>query len=353
VRLTFITPLALLFALVAIVPLVVYLLRERRLAGVRRALRIARPPIGSQLVLMVAVAAVPALLGLAAAQPVVETTRRVQERTDVQAFVVLDVSRSMLASTSPGAPTRFDRARSFALGLREAFPEVPFGVASLTDRVLPHVFPTTDERVFEAALERALGIEQPPPSTAYYVALATKLGSLQAVPEQNFFPPAAKKRVLVVLTDGETQPPDATLARAFEGQPRVATMYVRFGSADERIYETGVAEGGYRPNPRSAALLARVAEATHGQVFDERDAADAQEAVRAAVGTGETITIDEDSGRLALMPYVTLAALVPLALILLRRNVWWRLPAVRRQWRRKRPREAAKVSAARGVAQPG
>ena len=59
----------------------------------------------------VALAAVPVLLGIAAAQPVLETTHVVPERTDVEAYVVIDVSRSMLAAAGPGEPTRFERAQ--------------------------------------------------------------------------------------------------------------------------------------------------------------------------------------------------------------------------------------------------
>jgi hypothetical protein len=300
--------------------------------------------------LVVALAAVPALLGVAAAQPVVETTKTVRQRTDVQAFVVLDVSRSMLASRTAGAPTRLDRAKDLALTLREELPEVPFGIASLTDRVLPHLFPTSDLRVFDATLERAVRVENPPP--AAYATLATQLGSLRGIPEHSYFPPSARKRVVVVLTDGESEMPEGDLAAAFEREPRIRTVFVRIWDADEAIYETGIAEGGYSPDPRGEAITARAAELVGGTVVPESDPGSLLEAVRGAVGTGETVARSESSGRLALMPWVTLAALVPLAFVLLRRNVWWdrRLavprPAVRRP-------EGAKVSEPRGVAQPG
>ena len=38
------------------------------------------------------------------------------------------------------------------------------GITSLTDRVLPHLFPTLDPNVFESVLHDAIGIERPPPS---------------------------------------------------------------------------------------------------------------------------------------------------------------------------------------------
>ncbi len=320
----FVTPLGATFALSALVVLAVFARRRRRLSEIQQALGLERPTLRSQLPLLLALAAVPVLLGIAAAQPVIETTRTLPERTDAQVFVVVDVSRSMLAGAEPGAPTRFDRAREIALGLRQEFPEVPFGVASLTDRVLPHLFPTVDGSVYAATLTRSLGIEEPPPG-AYYLTVATNLTSLRLVPEKHYFSASAKQRVLVVLTDGESQALEPDLARAFKRRPGIDTVFVHLWDAEERIYETGVEEGGYRPDP-SEDTLARAAALVGGQVFDEDDAPAAAAAVSAALGEGETIAQERESGRLALMPYLTLAAILPLGAILLRRNVWWSRP---------------------------
>ena len=350
-----VTPLGIFFALTALIPLSIFLLRRRRLQELRRALGLEKSSLRSQLPLIAALVAVPALLGLAAAQPVLETTRTVRERTDVQGFVVLDISRSMLASRSGGTPTRLDRARSIAAALRADVPEVPFGVASLTDRVLPHLLPTTDERVFDATLERSVKVDNPPPAIVY-ATVATKLGALRAIPEKSYFPPSAKKRVVVVLTDGESEMPGGDLAAAFEREPRIETVFVHVRGEEEAIYETGVAEGGYSPDPRSEAILGRAAELVSGRVVRESDTPGLSAAVRRAVGTGETITRSESSGRLALMPWVTLLALVPLAFLLVRRN-FWAGSRLRIRLRARGPAEAApeaaKVPAPRGVAQPG
>jgi hypothetical protein len=328
-----ITPLGALFALTAFVPLLVFLVRRRRLASIRAALGLPEPTLRSQLPMLLALAAVPALLGIAAAQPVVETTRTAPERTDVQALVMVDVSRSMLAAGGPGAPTRFERAREIALELRASVPEVPFGVASITDRVLPHLFPTTDRALYTSTLRRALDIEKPPPG-AFYLTHATNLNSLRAVPEKGYFPPSAKRRVLVVLTDGETQALEPGLEQAFRRRPRVETVFVHLSRPDERIYETGVAEGGYRTDPGSAASLDRAAALVGGRVFEEDDIAGVTSAVRALVGEGQTVNRRQETGRLGLMPLLTALALVPLVLVLLRRNVWV-------QPRRRRASEAA------------
>lgn len=351
----FVTPLGILFALTTLLPVGVFLLRHRRLGEIRRALGLDAPSLRDDAALLAALVAVPALLGIAATQPVVETTRTVAERTDAQVFVVLDISRSMLASEGRGAPTRLERARLLAADLREQLPEVPFGIASLTDRVLPHLFPTTDARVFDATLDRTVAVDNPPPTT-FYAALATKLDALRVLPEKSYFPDSAKRRVVVVLTDGESETPESDLAAAFEREPRIRTVFVRLWQPDEGIYEAGVAEGGYTPDPRSAAITARTAELVGGRVLEERDTAGLVAAVREAVGVGRTVSRAEGSGRLALMPWITLLALVPLGLLFLRRNFWWggrlrvRLPA-------RRPAEvspeAGKVPAPRGVAQPG
>lgn len=346
------TPYAALFALSGVVPLAVVLERGRRHREIRRALGLAEAPLRSQLRLVVALAAIPALLGLAATQPVLSTERTVRERLDAQVFVVLDVSRSMLAAEKPGDPTRFERARAVALRLREQLPEVPFGLASLTDRVLPHLFPTSDGAVFAATLERSLGIERPPPG-AFYLTVATSLNALRVLPEKRYFPPSARRRVVLVLTDGETEPPLADLATRFRRGPRIETIFVRFWGAGERIYETGVAEDGYRPDPRSAALLARAAALGGGRVYEEGEVEAAAQALRRAVGEGETAKRRLGSARLPLMPYLTLAALLPLAFVLLDRNRWWESPLARRRRRRDHRATAAKVSPVRGVAQPG
>jgi hypothetical protein len=158
--------------------------------------------------------------------------------------------------------------------------------------------------------------------------------------------------VVVVLTDGESEMPESDRAAAFEREPRISTVFVRIWGADEAIYETGIAEGGYSPDPRGEAITARAAELVGGTVVPESDAGALLETVREAVGTGETVARSESSGRLALMPWLTLAALAPLGFVLLRRNVWWdrRLALPRSAVRRP---GGAKVSEPRGVAQPG
>ena len=316
----FLTPLGVLFVLAALLPLAVLVLRERRARGVRAVLGLPQPERRTLVPLAVALGAIAALLAVAATQPVVETDRTVRERTDAEAFIVLDVSRSMLAAADANAQTRLDRAKAVAEAFRARLPEVPIGVLSLTDRILPHLFPTVDGTVFVATVEDALGIERPPPAL-YFSTRATQFDALAGIPARRFYSRAARKRLLVVVTDGESQEISSDLRAAFAQGPRIETLFVHVWGADEAIYETGVAERGYQPDATSARMLASAASMLDGQVFGEREGADLAEAAQAFIGTGATRERVIEGERRALMPFMTLAALLPLGFVLLRRNL--------------------------------
>ena len=233
---------------------------------------------------------------------------------------MLDTSRSMLASSSSGEPTRFERAREDALALQAELPGIPVGIASLTDRVLPHLFPTVDRRVFGETMREAVGIERPPPSTSFGTNVTT-LDALGAVPTLNFFTPAAKRRALVVFTDGESEPVTSVLSTDFARTPRIDVTLVRVGDGNDRIYESGVAEAGYTPNPVAATLLATTASLTRGRVLEEGQVGEVAAAVREALATGPTVDRRIEGNRRALMPYVALLAILPLGFVLYRRNL--------------------------------
>lgn len=316
----FLTPLGAVLAVTSLVPIAVLVLRERRARRVRASLGLQQRQLWSLVPLAAALALVPCLLAVAAMQPVVETTRTITERTDAEVFVVVDVSRSMLASARSGAPTRLERAQAHAAGLRLRLAGVPVGILSLTDRLLPHLFPTGDESVFRSTLEKSIGIERPPPEL-FFSTRATQLNALAAVPERGFFLPSSRKRLLVVYTDGESQPVDAQLTRAFARKPGLETLFVHVWERDERIYETGVPERGYTPDPSSAATLGQAAGLVDGRVFTEAEAVDAATAARRLLGDGPTRERVLEGERRALMPYATMLALLPLGFVFLRRNL--------------------------------
>ncbi len=240
------------------------------------------------------------------------TTRSVPERVDAQAFFVIDISRSMLASKGPGSPTRFDRAREIAIKLRDRIPQVPAGIASMTDRILPHAFPTTDRRVFVATMRGSVGIEQPPPVFTYNTQ-ATWLGLIGQIPERHYFAKDATKRVLVVLTDGESRPFEPELQSGFATKPKIQTVFVHVWKPGEGIYESGVTEGAYKSNPESEEMIKRAASLTGGSAFDESDVQAAGDDLVKLAGSGKTQKRTIAGSRLVLMPYLTLAAFLPLS----------------------------------------
>ena len=310
---------AAIFAVSVLLPLAVWWRRDRRASEIRRGLDLIEPSRRAKAPIVVAIAAVPLLLGAAAAQPVIGTTRKVPERTDAEAFFVMDTSRSMLAAAGPSAPERFQRARDVALELRDRIPEVPSGLVSMTDRLLPHVLPTTDRRVFFATLTRSMDVELPPPAFTYNTQ-ATSYDLLGGIPERHYFAPSAKKRLLVVLTDGESRPVTGDLGRQFDVDPPIRTVFVRFWNENERIYAAGVPEGPYRPLANSRVTLDRVAGEIGGKVYEESGVSAAANEIEAIVGDGETGSREISGARLALMPWVALAACLPLAFLLWQRN---------------------------------
>jgi hypothetical protein len=320
VGVSFLTPVAVLFGLLAAVPLVVFHGRRKRAERVRAHLGLGAERSRAWIGIAVSLAAVPALMGVAAAQPVVTSTRTVPQRSDAEVFVVLDTSRSMIASSAAGAPTRFEHARDEAVALQNELREIPVGIASMTDRVLPHLFPTVDQRVFRETMTEAVGIERPGPSTSFGTTV-TALDALGAIPTLGFFSPRAKRRALVVFTDGESQPVTGVLASDFARKPHVDVTLVRFGDPRDRIWESGVAEAGYKGDPAAGATLRAAAGATGGRVLEEDQVSKTAEAVRAALGDGPTTPRRIEGNRRALMPYVVLLAVLPLGFVLYRRNL--------------------------------
>ena len=316
-QLSFLTPLGALVALAAVLPLVVSLRRERRGREIRATLGLTDPGPRAGRALLAALVAVPVLTGFAASQPVIDRAQPRQERVDAEILFAFDTTRSMYAAAGVDEPTRFDRARLIAAEVRAAFPDVRAGVVSLTDRVLPHLFPTIDGSSFRSTLARSVAIERPPPVS--YRTLATDLNGLAAVGQQEYFSPETTRRLLIVLTDGETERVRARLPAAL-AKAGIDTIFVQVWRSSESIFLTSRPEPEYRPDPLSRRRLADFAAAVEGAAFSEDEAAAIVERARAAVGEGPTRSRPQRD-LLALMPYATLAAVLPLAFVLRRRNL--------------------------------
>jgi hypothetical protein len=321
VSIDFLTPIAGLLAVGVLIPLVFLVDGERRAAIVRFALGLTQPPVTHMRVLVGGIVAVAVLLAVAAAQPVLSVERGAESRDDAEVWFVLDTSRSMLASTALQAPTRFARAKRDAREIRTELREVPSGVASLTDRLLPHVFPTDDAGVFGAVLERAVGIDKPPPAS--FNVTATTLGSLTALANRNFFTREVRHRVAIVFTDAESRPfASASIGQLFRRPPGIRLVFVRYGNADERVYTLdGGTESGYRPDPDAPAIARSLAQAAGGDVFEEGSVNGVADTVRRALGHGETKVDDDDRRDIPLAPYSVALAFLPLGLLVWRRNL--------------------------------
>jgi hypothetical protein len=315
---TFLTPVGAIVVLAVALPLLGLAIANRRVAEVRSRIGL-RAPHGVRVgAAIVALASVPVLLALAAMQPAVRTQEGARVRTDAEAIFVFDTSRSMLASAAPRRETRLQRAKALALRLRAAIPNVPSGVVTLTDRALPDLFPTEDAATFDSTVRDAVAIESPPPAQTDSV--VTTLRPLADVATQGFFTPAVPRRVAIVLTDGEARP-DTTPARQLLSE-HVRVVFLHVWRPGERIFDKGgKVETAYRSDPNSGAVLHQLASSVDGQALEEPDVAQAVAAVRSSLGTGPTAERGVRPRTRPLAPYVAAAALVPLLLVVRRRNI--------------------------------
>jgi von Willebrand factor type A domain-containing protein len=317
-HLAFLTPLAAVAIVVVVVPLLSVLAARSRDARARRGLGLPRPSVGAQVAVPAAIVLALVLAGVAAAQPVIEHGVPRRARTDAQVYVLFDISRSMAAAPAPHALNRLARAKQFAEALRGRLSSVPVGVATFTDRVLPLEFPTADPSSFASVARTAVAIDQPAPQR-FYADRATSLDSLAQFVEEDYFDSSVRHRVVVVLTDGESQPVSPSLADTLRRAPGVHVVFVHVARGGDKLWTTGLPDPNYRADPSSGAFLQRVAGSLHGTAVADGDVSGAASAVRASLGAGPVQTVTEPA-RLALMPYVTLAAFVPLAFVLWRRN---------------------------------
>jgi hypothetical protein len=315
---SFLTPLAALFGLAVVVPLGALLLTERRARQVRQVLRLAA---GRRALLPVVIALVllPMLVAVAAAQPVVVRQQNVSERADAQAFVLIDTSLSMQAASSRHSADRLARAKALATKLERALPDVPFGIATMTDRSLPDLMPTVDQTVFSRTIDQSVAINSPPPSQPHQ-GRATTFDALAPLVQSNFYSAGVQRRLLVVFTDGESAKISPLLR--LELQRRVAPVFVHVWEPGEHIYKAnGKEDPRYSADPTSTAQLDQMARLTDGHLFTEHDLGGIERAARAAVGRAQTHTFVSAYARVPLAPWFVLAAIVPLAFLLWRRNL--------------------------------
>jgi hypothetical protein len=291
---------------------------ERRAERVRSLLRLAAPG-GSPRHTVAALVGLALLVGIAAAQPVVEQWDERPERVDAQVFFAFDTSRSMLAARAAGEPTRFERAAAAAQRMREALGDVPVGIASMTDRVLPHLFPSSNRSSFDAVLRYSIGVDKPESDQANN-RRATDLGATRFFAQGNYFR-GSRRRVLVLFTDAETKRYDLGEVTGAFSTSGVRTILVRFWGERERVYGPDGVEDEYLPDPNSAANAEQYAQAVKGETFDESELPAVTEAIRSKLGKGTSVSQVKTVDIQPLGPFVLIAALLPLSFLLIRRNL--------------------------------
>jgi hypothetical protein len=217
------------------------------------------------------------------------------------------------------------RARAIVARLQAAAADVPSGLAGLTDRVLPYLFPTVDDASFDETLRRSVRIESPPPQQV--ATNATSFGALAALSRDGFFDRGAVRRTCVVVTDGETKSySQATVARALGGARGCRLLVVRVGGASDRVYVGGRAEPGYAPDPAAAAKTQELADGSGGRSYDENSAAASISALRADAEAGPVKRAPAEASRRSLSLFAGLLALVLVVIV-----AAWRIgtPALR------------------------
>jgi hypothetical protein len=312
----FLTPLGGLVALAALIPLAAFVAGRGRVAAVRSALDLMAPARTSMARQAAAVAAI-ALLGLAATQPALSAVATGRTRTNVEVLFVLDTSLSMAASASANSATRLDRAVGAAARLRAEIPTVPSGVATLTDRVLPNLLPVTDIAAFDRVLTQAIAIENPPPIQTDIVR-DTTYTALEDIGRGNYFEPGVTRRVVALLTDGESLPIDTGQITS-QLPPALGYRFlaIRFWAADEGVYDAnGRRQPAYHPYAAGKVILAQLASSLRGRVYEEADLRGAAGYLHQIVGAGRTVATRRVASVRTLAPFVAGLAVLLLSLAL-------------------------------------
>jgi hypothetical protein len=315
---TFLTPIDALFALAAVIPLAALWLAQTRMEQVRRLFSLTSPRRRELAGIVVALGLLPVLMGVAAAQPVVIRHQHLGQRLDVQAFFVFDTSSSMAARTGSHGLTRLERAKQEAGQVIPKLGDIPVGIASMTDRVLPDLMPNPNLALVRRVLAQSVGINRPPPTQIYKV--ATTFAALYPIPTYNFYSPGVRHRILIVFTDGEAKPIRSSIGYELARAMTVHPLFVHVWAPTERIYAHGRIDPRYRPDPTSARALSRFATAAHGRVFGETDLRALEQTIRAEAGSSPVTTKILGYARVALAPWFVLAGVIPLGFLLYRRN---------------------------------
>jgi hypothetical protein len=294
---------------------------EHRTRRLRSLFSLAEPRRRDLVTAAVALTLLPSLVAVAAAQPVVIRKEALTQRVDTQVYLVFDTSLSMSARSGTDSPTRLDRSKSEAEELIPRLGAIPVGIATLTDRILPNLLPTTNVGLVARTIQQSVRINEPPPSRRYQ-GRASTLQALIPVGSDGLFSPGIKHPILVIFTDGEERRPPAGIGYTWAAeQVTVPPLFVHVWAPTEGIYAHGRLDPYYRPDPTSGHVLTEFAAMTHGKVVNEGDVSGLLDAIRGEAGSNPAQTMTLGYARVPLAPWFLLAGVVPLGFLLYRRNV--------------------------------
>jgi hypothetical protein len=260
-----------------------------------------------------------AVTAFAASEPSLQRTTRVKLRANAEVYLFVDSSASMLASASPHSPTRLQQARSASADFARDLPaDLPLGAGALPQAPLPLTAPNGDRQLFLTAID-TMTTPGSLPEHLYGGRTATDFSNLTTLTSTHFFLPKTRRRIVVVLSDGEGPSFDTASTAASLKSAHIRLVFVRFGSPQDRIWlhppgRRPLLDTKYEPDLTDLGEVHLLAAETGGAFYDQGAIGAAVEKVNRLVGHGrdrsaEPLSLFADS----LGPYVLLAALPFLA----------------------------------------
>jgi hypothetical protein len=141
-----------------------------------------------------------------------------------------------------------------------------------------------------------------------------------------------KRRVVILLTDGESSPFNPRdVATALHRSRGYRFVAVRFWNSDEQIFDAdGRPDPGYHPNPAGVSTMRRLAAALRGRAFSEGQLSAAASYLRSLAETGTSVTSQGMPDYQTLAPFVAAVAVLLLLLAVWPASVLERPHAARR-----------------------
>lgn len=312
-QLVFLTPQAAFVGLAFAAPLVMLAFRERAAVRVRSELTLRTPGFAWSVARPLGLVVLAVLVATAAAQPTIRTTDSTPVRSDAELYLTFDVSLSMLAARAPGDVVRLERARALGARLHSTLRDIPTGVATLTNVMMPLLFPTGDARGVDAVINHSLKIMQPPP-VQYTAARATSLATLSLAADRSYFNPSARKRVLVVFSDLDSDFFSLYGTLRLLRKHHIEPFVVRIAAPGERIFKPSGRPYSYvSVSTVSVPQLRRA----HWHAFEENETGRLVHEIRSYLGQGPVGKSGLVESQRSLAPLFALAALALTALLVL------------------------------------